>query len=167
MRHVRYTNWYHHSRQNTTSTSGDLGGGLIARRFDGNFLLLGVTSFAECSCGKKRGRPGVYTNVLSHAAWIRNIIGGDKEEICTTKDGRICQFPFTFQGTKYTECTAESDPHDRLWCSTKVDDNGDHVQNEGQWGHCSSECQDTKVTNINMKTQKKGQQCCNIVTYNT
>ena len=127
-------------------------------------MLLGVTSFGESRI--RQGRPGVYTytNILSHVAWIRNIIGGDEDKSCTTKDGRICQFPFTFQGTKYTECTAESDPQDRLWCSTKVDDNGDHVQNEGQWGHCSSECQDTKVPSSIMKTQKKGKQCCKIRT---
>jgi len=121
--------------------SGDSGGGLISERFDGNFVLLGIVSFGESDCGLRGGRPGVYTNVLSHASWIRKIIGGDRDKICTTEDGRQCQFPFSYQGKEYTGCTAEHDPDGRRWCSTRVDNQGKHVQNAGEWGYCSEQCQ--------------------------
>ena len=49
--------------------SGDSGGGLTAQRFDDNSVLLGVVSFGERECGERGGRPGVYTNVLSHLGW--------------------------------------------------------------------------------------------------
>jgi len=121
--------------------SGDSGGGLISERFDGNFVLLGIVSFGESDCGLRGGRPGVYTNVFSHASWIRNIVGGGRDRICTTEDGRRCQFPFSYKGRVYTGCTAEHDPDDRKWCSTRVDQEGKHVQNAGEWGYCSDQCQ--------------------------
>ena len=67
------------------------------RRFDGNFVLLGVVSFGDTECGLRDGRPGVYTNVLSHVAWIRGTVGEETRVMCRTRDGRLCQFPFTFQ----------------------------------------------------------------------
>ena len=75
--------------------SGDSGGGLVTDGV-GSAVLMGVVSFGERECGA--GRPGVYTNLLSHAAWLRTVIAG---ESCGTEDGRTCQFPFIFAGTKY------------------------------------------------------------------
>ena len=89
----------------TDTCSGDSGGGLVSRRFDGNFVLLGVVSFGESVCGLQSGRPGVYTNVLSHVAWIRHVVtktrGDEAKSVCTTVDGRRCQFPFIFRETRY------------------------------------------------------------------
>ena len=77
----------------------------MSKRFDGNFVLLGVVSFGESVCGVQSGRPGVYTNVLSHVAWIRNVVGVthavEQINTCTTVDGRMCQFPFIFKETHY------------------------------------------------------------------
>ena len=128
--------------------SGDSGGGLIAERFDGNRVLLGVVSFGESDCGLRGGRPGVYTNVLSHASWIRNIVDGGSTRRCRTEDGRVCQFPFSYEGKRYTRCTTDKDPDGRLWCSTKVDKNNNHVQNEGQWGYCSDQCKSTRLQDL-------------------
>jgi len=133
--------------------SGDSGGGLIAERFDGNFVLLGVVSFGESDCGLRGGRPGVYTNVLSHASWIRNVIGSGSNTQCRTEDGRVCQFPFSYEGKRYTRCTTENDPDGRLWCSTKVDKNGNHVQNEGQWGYCSDQCKLQRVEDLQIESR--------------
>jgi len=133
--------------------SGDSGGGLIAERFDGNFVLLGVVSFGESDCGLRGGRPGVYTNVLSHASWIRSVIGSGSNTKCTTEDGRVCQFPFSYEGKRYTRCTTENDPDGRLWCSTKVDKNGNHVQNEGQWGYCSDQCKLQRVEGLQIESR--------------
>ena len=141
-------------RQVSHAFSGDSGGGLIAERFDGNFVLVGVGSFGESECGVQGSCPGVFTNVLSHASWIRKIIGGGRDERCTTEDGRICLFPFSYQGTHYTDCTVDDDPDGRKWCSTKVDSDGDHVQNQGQWGYCIDQCQ--RLESFSKEVNNKG-----------
>ncbi len=51
-----------------------------------------------------------------------------------------CIFPFKFNGETYNKCTDVNDPDDRLWCSTKIDDSGNHVQSGGFWGHCGQDC---------------------------
>lgn len=123
--------------------SGDSGGGLVAQRFDDNFVLLGIVSFGESECGARDGRPGVYTNLLSHLAWLRSVTESSRpgRTVCTTEDGRPCQLPFTFRGSLYSGCTRDHDQEDRLWCSTKTDQAGNHVQAGGHWGHCSDSCQ--------------------------
>ena len=50
-----------------------------------------------------------------------------------------CKFPFKLSGNVHNSCTTEKDPEGKLWCSTKVDSNGDHVR--GHWGHCEENCQ--------------------------
>jgi len=52
------------------SCNGDSGGGLTANNFDGREVLLGIISFGEPDCGRKGGKPGVYTNVFDHVDWI-------------------------------------------------------------------------------------------------
>ena len=70
-------------------------------------------SFGESDFGARGGRPGVYTNLLTHAAWVRGIIGLESGTIsCSTTDGRQCRFPFNFRGTTYSSCTKEHDPDD-------------------------------------------------------
>ena len=117
----------------------------LFRRFDGNFILLGVVSFGDTECGLRDGRPGVYTNVLSHVSWIRGVIGDETRVMCRTYDGRLCQFPFTFKETTYTSCTGDDDPSGEPWCSTRVDARGRHVPNGGHWGHCSDTCWETSA----------------------
>ena len=56
--------------------------------------------------------------------------------------GMNCIFPFKYKGVTHNACTkhgiedTEYDP----WCSTKVDNNGDHIEGGGYWGDCSEEC---------------------------
>ena len=55
--------------------------------------------------------------------------------------GKSCIFPFTVMENQtpktFHGCTTElTDPG--LWCSTKVDGNGMHVQ--GNWGYCNNKC---------------------------
>ena len=51
-----------------------------------------------------------------------------------------CKFPFTNNGEKYDSCTTDNDPDGRFWCSTKVDQSGNHQK--GNWGYCSRKCYD-------------------------
>ena len=51
--------------------------------------------------------------------------------------GKICVFPFNFDGVTYNGCTTVID--DKLWCST-LTNNGVHVGGQNQWGYCNSQC---------------------------
>lgn len=51
-----------------------------------------------------------------------------------------CIFPFKYYGSTYDACTDVNDPDNKLWCSTKVDQDGNHDQSGGHWGHCGQDC---------------------------
>jgi hypothetical protein len=56
-----------------------------------------------------------------------------------------CIFPFQYNGQTFTECITIDDPELKLWCSTKVDEVGEHVRDGGFWGHCGPECEENKT----------------------
>merc|ERR1712013_621744 len=72
---------------------------------------------------------------------------GTHSGVCTTvfgpDTGSQCVFPFTFPGVTHQSCAdwiyggvnAGS-----KWCSTKVDADGVHVNGEGNYGFCGSQC---------------------------
>ena len=45
--------------------------------------------------------------------------------------GKICQFPFIFDGNTYTSCTRAGNAT-RPWCSTKVDQFNNHISSENK-----------------------------------
>ena len=47
---------------------------------------------------------------------------------CTTEAGKACQFPFIVNGQSFSTCTKAGD--NRAWCSTKVDQNNNHISGE-------------------------------------
>jgi hypothetical protein len=51
-----------------------------------------------------------------------------------------CIFPFKFRGKVFFDCTNETDPDGKSWCSTKLDDSGTHVGKGGYWGYCGDRC---------------------------
>merc|ERR1712066_662995 len=66
---------------------------------------------------------------------------------CTTVSGpatgAACVFPFTFSGTTYVSCTEwiyGGENQGSKWCSTKVDSQGVHVNGEGNYGFCGTDC---------------------------
>merc|ERR1712123_88414 len=144
------------------SCNGDSGGGLTANNFDGREVLLGIISFGEPDCGRKGGKPGVYTNVFDHVNWIENQItprvatspssssqnsGNGLTGFginCIASNGKECKFPFKFRNKVFASCTTDFDPDDRPWCSTKLDRGGVHVPGEGEFGYCPDSC----LTNI-------------------
>ena len=61
----------------------------------------------------------------------KTITGGPQEHV-------PCIFPFTFGDKEHNKCIWQGT--DKPWCSTKVDREGLHVDGQGQWGYCGSQC---------------------------
>ena len=51
-----------------------------------------------------------------------------------------CVLPFTYNGKTYYECPVDPEDSSKFWCSTQVDQNGNHISNIGAYGHCGSSC---------------------------
>ena len=68
---------------------------------------------------------------------------------CTTSHGpdanKPCVFPFKFNGVVERCCTTRGDASNGAWCSTKVDDEGNHIGGQGNWGNCESKCQPENI----------------------
>ena len=63
--------------------------------------------------------------------------------VCVTEsDSKVpnapCVFPFKHKGVVYEGCPVDSSDKTRRWCSTKIDENGKHVN--GNHGFCSKSC---------------------------
>ena len=60
---------------------------------------------------------------------------------CKTNGGASpntsCVFPFKFDGKLHKVCRNETDGY---WCSTKVDSDGFHIGEQGNWGYCGENC---------------------------
>ena len=54
--------------------------------------------------------------------------------------GMKCMLPFKFDEFTFNACPSDPSPTGKPWCSTKVDDNGEHVYGGPHWGECSSDC---------------------------
>ena len=72
---------------------------------------------------------------------VFNIATEEHKEICTTKSGpdpnKPCIFPFKWKDAWHTYCINEVGG---AWCSTSVDDSGNHIGRKNNWGHCGPEC---------------------------
>jgi len=94
----------------------------------------------------------LYTALTCHvaSAGLRRLEGISLETVqdpgCLTVSGidpqatpgQNCSFPFRFQDITYHGCTAITDRHNQLWCSTDTDDARLHQQ--GHWGYCNLTC---------------------------
>ena len=58
-----------------------------------------------------------------------------------SKDPRKpCIFPFKFKGEKYFGCPPDPEVRGRRWCSTAVDNRGNHITGKGDFGFCEESC---------------------------
>ena len=48
-----------------------------------------------------------------------------------------------FQGVTYSGCTDVNDYPGKLWCATKVDENGSYIAGSKQYGYCEEDCPET------------------------
>jgi len=73
---------------------------------------------------------------IFHACYGQNCL--------TTNEGPrksiACALPWKFNGKLIDGCTTETDPDGRWWCSTKIDENQDHIGGQGNWGYCNLDC---------------------------
>ena len=62
---------------------------------------------------------------------------------CSTIAGpdanKSCIFPFKHNGKVYTNCTLDGDSSGGAWCSTLVDETGNHMGGS-HWGRCAQNC---------------------------
>ena len=64
---------------------------------------------------------------------------------CKTKGGKAgvgvtCQFPFKYKGIFYHGCPVDPEDSNERWCSTKTDDQKNHIVGGGHYGFCDSDC---------------------------
>ena len=65
-----------------------------------------------------------------------------------------CVFPFKFQGKLRYGCITDADPDGRYWCSTRTDDDLNHITGQGFWGYCRSRnCPKSRVTQSTQSTK--------------
>ena len=71
----------------------------------------------------------------------------NNSSVCKTNGGikpnTPCVFPFNYMGVVYNACIGIG--HSTFWCSTKVDEDGNHV--DGNWGNCGPACPPGKNLN--------------------
>merc|ERR1719346_385933 len=79
--------------------------------------------------------------------WTLSIFGTHQlvfAQNCRTVSGPSpnskCVLPFTYNGKTYYECPVDPEDSTKFWCSTQVDQNGNHISNIGAYGHCGSSC---------------------------
>ena len=64
--------------------------------------------------------------------------------VCTTISGpstnQRCVLPFKFNGVTHRKCPIDPDNSNLNWCSTKIDQNGQHISGIGAYGNCGPNC---------------------------
>ncbi|CAL4073043.1 unnamed protein product, partial [Meganyctiphanes norvegica] len=101
------------------------------------FIYTGVTHTTCTTVGDPEGKLWCSTKTDSQ----NNHVPGGNFKHCTSADiappAKSCQFPFIFNGVTHTTCTTVEDPEGKLWCSTKTDNQNNHVPG-GNFKHCTS-----------------------------
>ena len=66
------------------------------------------------------------------------------ESTCITNGGpnagKPCIFPFIWKSVTYNGCPPDPEVNSETWCSTKVDENGNHIIGQSEYGFCSRNC---------------------------
>ena len=54
--------------------------------------------------------------------------------------GVPCAIPFKFDNKLRDGCITDKDPDGKYWCSTKVNENFEHIAGAQNWGFCEDSC---------------------------
>ncbi|CAL4142151.1 unnamed protein product, partial [Meganyctiphanes norvegica] len=98
-------------------------------------------NFRQCSCQDKHGNCagwGAAGECQANPAFMDDNCARTCN-ICASRrtSSKNCQFPFIYKEITYTACTKINDPEDKLWCSTKTDNQNNHIPG-GNYMHCPS-----------------------------
>ena len=63
-----------------------------------------------------------------------------RSESCVTEANVPCVFPFRYRNKTHLGCTTEDAVDGLAWCSTKVDEAGNHVTGQDEFGPCAATC---------------------------
>ncbi|CAL4060207.1 unnamed protein product, partial [Meganyctiphanes norvegica] len=74
--------------------------------------------------------------------------------MCCNDSSLPCKFPFIYKGVAYTECTAQDDPAGKPWCSTRTDNQNNHVR--GSFKHCTESDSTKPISVLQRPTQNQG-----------
>ena len=74
-----------------------------------------------------------------------------------------CIFPFKFKGEKYFGCPPDPDVQGRRWCSTAVDNRGNHITGKGNFGFCEESCPKHKTPSKNLHFRNIHIRCPNFL----
>ena len=126
--------------------------------------------YEEMSCSPSGNWIGIAPSCDSELS-VKNedLSSQTPHNVCVTTDTNLpCMFPFRHENNVYNGCTTQHHPNKTLWCSTKVDQDGNHVSGGGHFGCCSYDCP-IHVEELAIRTgQHKGETICrtNIITSN-
>ena len=97
-------------------------------------------------------------SIPSESSYIPSISNASDSCVVTNEKGpqknKPCVFPFLHQGVLYNECGCilrinktyteacrnKNHPRARFWCSTKVDEKGQHISGAKNYGFCNRKC---------------------------
>jgi len=130
--------------------------------------VTGEDKYGFCSnnCPIHRDRPASTPSFAKS-----NFKRKDKEDpykSCVTKGGPAgsgvkCQIPFVFKGIQYWGCPVDLVDASETWCSTKVDDKGNHITGIDAYVFCSSSCpkhkQEKAPDNAPESCSRPGEEC--------
>ena len=58
-----------------------------------------------------------------------------------SNETKPCIIPFIYQERLFNGCTDFVDIRAKPWCSTEVNENGEHIIGQGTWGECKDVCE--------------------------
>lgn len=74
------------------------------------------------------------------------LVNGKCLTVSGPNPGKPCIFPFIYDGKSYSGCPIDPDDSSKRWCSTKVDNKGQHVAKQNEYGHCADNCPKSNPT---------------------
>merc|ERR1712157_559844 len=132
------------------STEVDAGGNFVTDKYgfcpstcpSASSTTTTTTTTASSSSGTTTTTTTVTTSTTTASTTTSSSSSGSCVTTGGPATGSTCVFPFTYAGVTYNACADwiyGGQAAGTTWCSTKVDSSGVHVNNEGNYGFCSTD----------------------------